>query len=84
MQSIIGKTVVIPIYDPNNSSGHGSNYHYSIVKFAAVTVLDFTANGSNSTLTIQPGLVTDSSVIRNSPISWNSAEGGVVRIYLSH
>ncbi|HEU5116666.1 MAG TPA: pilus assembly protein TadG-related protein [Isosphaeraceae bacterium] len=80
--SIIGKNVTIPIYDPNNSGGHGSNYTYSIVKFAAVTVLDFKANGSHSTLTIQPGLVTDSSLITGSASSsWT--EGGVVRVFLS-
>ena len=80
--SIVGKNVTIPIYDPINSGGQGSNYSYSIVKFAAVTVLDFNPNGSHSTITIQPGLVTDSSLITGSAgSSWT--EGGVVRIFLS-
>ena len=81
--SIVGKNVTIPIYDPNVlPRDKGSNSTYSIVSFAAVTVLDFKANGSHSTFTIQPGFVTDSSLITGPPSSsWT--EGGAGADFLS-
>jgi hypothetical protein len=82
LTSMIGQVVVVPVYDPAQSGGSGSNFVYGIVKFAAVAVLDTDFNGSDSEVYVQPALVTDSTAILGSPQpSW--ASGGIVRLRLT-
>lgn len=82
LDSLVGQTVIVPIYDPAQSGGNGSNYMYGIVQFAAMTVLHNYFNGVHSGVIVQPALVSDSTAILGSPQpSWVS--GGVVRLRLS-
>ena len=82
LTSIVGKDVTIPIYDPALSGGNGNNFQYGIVKFAAVTVLGFTAAGVHSYLLVQPAYSYDPTAIPGDPeTSWTT--GGLVRVSLT-
>lgn len=80
---LVGKDVIVPIYDPERSGGSGSTYQYAIVGFAAVTVMDFRANGIHSDLVVQPTFIEDPHMIAGDPLpSWT--DGGVVRLHLTN
>jgi hypothetical protein len=80
--SLVGKTVIVPIYDPTKITGTGSNLQYTIVNFAAVVVLNTSFNGVHSSVTVQPSLVNDPTVVPGAvQPSWSA--GGVVRLHLS-
>ena len=76
--------VIVPIYDPGQSGGHGSNYMYTIVDFAEIAVLATDYNGKRSEVIVQPVLTQtkDLTVIVGDPQeSW--AKGGVILLHLS-
>ena len=79
---LVGKTVVIPIYDPNQSGGNGSNYNYTIVAFEPVVVVDAYFYGANRGMIVQPAFIDDPTILTSSPQS-SFASGGVIRTFLS-
>jgi hypothetical protein len=54
LQTIIGKPVRIPIYDPSLSGGNGNNLMYTIVAFAPVRILKINFQGKFKYVIIQP------------------------------
>jgi hypothetical protein len=82
LTSLIGKTVMVPLYDPVNSGGNGANFVYSIVGFAPVVVLNITFQGVNTQMIVQPSLITDPfAVLGQAQSSWSA--GGIVRLQIS-
>jgi hypothetical protein len=82
LQSLVGKTVIVPIYDPARTTGTGANLQYTIVKFAAVAVLYTYFNGVHSGVIVQPVLTSDTTaVLGPAQSSWTT--GGIVRLHLS-
>ncbi len=81
LQSIIGKPVVIPIYDQNG--GNGANAWYRVIAFAGVRLMSVNFQGNPKYVIVQPALVTDSTAIVGTPqSSWTS--GGLLVLHLSH
>ncbi len=81
LQSIIGKPVVIPIYDQNG--GNGSNAWYRVIAFAGVRLLSVNFQGNPKYVIVQPALVTDSTAIPGAAqSSWTS--GGLLVLHLTH
>ena len=82
LQSLVGKVVVVAIYDPAGTTGNGSNLQYTVVKLASVVVLGTAFNGVHSSVIIQPSLLTDPTAVPGAvQSSWSA--GGVVRLHLS-
>lgn len=83
LDSLIGKTVVIPIYDPAGTTGVGNTTSYEIVRFAVVTVVDSYFYGLNRGVIVQPAVTrkTSSMVLGAPQPSWQA--GGVTRVWLT-
>ncbi len=82
LSSIIGQTVVIPLYDPLQSSGNGNNYNYTIVGFAAVRPMAVDFVGNPKLFIVQPALIDDPTAIAGAPQpDWTY--GGLIRTHLS-
>lgn len=83
LNAIIGKPVLVPIYDQNG--GNGNNAWYRVIAFQPSRVLSVNFQGSNKYVVIQPCLMDDSSVIKNPklPDGWDWSKGGVIGIFLS-
>jgi hypothetical protein len=80
LASIIGKPVVIPIYD--QSSAQGANTWFRVVDFATVRIMAVEFSGNPKYVIVQPAIVQDSTAIAGTPAtSWTS--GGLLRIFLS-
>jgi Flp pilus assembly protein TadG len=80
LQSIIGKPVMIPIYD--QSGGNGNNAWYRVIDFVAVRLLTVNFQGNPKYVIVQPALVTDPTAIRGTAqSSWKS--GGLLVLHLS-
>lgn len=80
LTSIIGKPVVIPIYD--QSGGNGNNAWYRVINFAAVRIMAVNFSGNPKFVIVQPALVNDPTAIPGPPqTSWTP--GGVTRVFLS-
>ena len=80
LQSIIGKPVMIPIYD--QSGGNGNNAWYRVIDFVAVRLLTVNFQGNPKYVIVQPALVTDPTAIRGSAqSSWKS--GGLLVLHLT-
>ncbi|SIO23916.1 Putative Tad-like Flp pilus-assembly [Singulisphaera sp. GP187] len=80
LASIIGKPVIIPIYDTNG--GNGNNAWYRVVNFQAVRVMSVNFQGNPKYVIVQPCLVTEPAAIPGVPLPGWSA-GGVIRVHLS-
>jgi Flp pilus assembly protein TadG len=79
---IVGQTRSIAIYDPAyGTGGGGANATYTIVKYAAITVLDSNFSGNPKYVIVQPALSYDPTAIPGTPQAWTS--GGVVGLHLS-
>lgn len=79
LTSIIGKPVVIPIYD--TYTGNGNNLTYHVIKFQPVRILSVNFQGNPKYVIVQPCLLTDRTAIAGSAeTSWQS--GGLVRVHL--
>lgn len=87
LDSSIGKTTVVPIYDA--SGGNGNNAYYHVVRFASVRIVAVNLSGSNKYVVVQPAISDDATAIAdtanpvssNSPNSWSS--GGMVFLRLT-
>lgn len=79
LDAIIGKPVLVPIYDLNG--GNGSNAWYRVIAFQPSRVLSVNFQGSNKYVIIQPCLLDDSNVIKGEPQAWS--KGGSIGVFLS-
>jgi Flp pilus assembly protein TadG len=80
LTSIIGKPVMIPIYD--QTGAEGSNAYYRCIAFAGVRILSVNFQGNPKFVIIQPSLINDVSAIPGSAqTSWTA--GGVIRLHLT-
>jgi hypothetical protein len=69
--SIIGKPVMIPIFDPAQTGGNGNNLVYTITAFAPVRILAVNFQGKFKYVIIQPaGLPTDITRVWGGIIDW--------------
>ena len=79
LNAIIGKPVIVPIYDQNG--GNGNNAWYRVIAFQPSRVLAVNFQGSNKYVIIQPCLIDDTNVIKGAPQDWS--KGGAVGVFLS-
>jgi Flp pilus assembly protein TadG len=79
LNAIIGKPVLVPIYDLNG--GNGNNAWYRVIAFQPSRVLSVNFQGSNKYVIIQPCLLDDSNVIKGEPQAWS--KGGSIGVFLS-
>ncbi len=80
LSGIIGKPVMMPVYD--SSGGKGNNAWYRIVMFAGVRILAVNFQGNPKYVIVQPALVNDRTAIPDKPLTtWTS--GGLIRIHLT-
>jgi hypothetical protein len=61
MAGAIGQPRMVPLF--SSVSGNGSNTYYTIVGFAAVTIVEASGNGSNISVTLQPAMVIDPTAV---------------------
>lgn len=81
LASIIGKPVVIPIYDPNLSGGNGNNAWYGVIAFQPARILSVNFQGNPKYVIIQPCLLNDQTAIAGTAQSWTS--GGLISVQLT-
>jgi Flp pilus assembly protein TadG len=81
LTSIIGRPVVVPIYDPNLSGGNGNNAWYGVIAFQPARILSVNFQGNPKYVIIQPCLTNDGTAIAGSPQSWTS--GGLISVQLT-
>ncbi len=67
LQDIIGQPRIMPLFSA--LSGNGENTTYTIVGFAAVTIVDADLTGNNKHITIQPVALPDSTAVTGSSTS---------------
>jgi len=79
LNAIIGKPVLVPIYDLNG--GNGNNAWYRVIAFQPSRVLAVNFQGSNKYVIIQPCLMDDSNVIKGDRQDWS--KGGTIGVFLS-
>jgi Flp pilus assembly protein TadG len=79
LTAIIGKPVVVPIYDING--GNGNNAWYRVIAFQPCRILSVSFQGNPKYVIIQPCLCNNQTVITGSAQSWT--KGGQVKLYLS-
>jgi hypothetical protein len=79
LTEIIGRPVVVPIYDTNG--GNGSNAWYRVVAFQPARILSVNFQGNPKYVIIQPCLTNDPTATSGSAQSWSS--GGQIEVYLS-
>jgi Flp pilus assembly protein TadG len=79
LTSIIGKPVVVPIYDTNG--GNGNNAWYRVIAFQPARILYVNFQGNPKYVIIQPCLVNDPTALAASVQAWN--QGGQIVTYLS-
>lgn len=72
LQGIIGQQRIMPLF--SQVSGTGQNATYTIVGFAAVTIMDASLTGNNKYITIQPVTVVDPTVVTGT-----SSSGSITR-----
>jgi Flp pilus assembly protein TadG len=87
LDSIIGKPVIIPIYD--QSGGNGNNAWYRVVAFQPCRIMAVSFQGNPKYVIIQPALIKDPTAIpvtnpANWPAGWSWQSGGLVRAYLTN
>lgn len=82
LDSIIGKPVIIPIYDPTYSGGDGNNATYCVTKFQAVRILNVNFQGNPKYVIIQPCLINEPTAIAGTPqAGWS--QGGLIQLHLA-
>jgi Flp pilus assembly protein TadG len=80
IDAIIGKPVVIPIYDILGMEG--TNCWFRVIEFAPVRILSDNFQANPKYVIIQPAYVRDSTAIPGSPEpGWT--QGGLIRLHLS-
>jgi Flp pilus assembly protein TadG len=79
LTSIIGKPVVVPIYD--ESGGNGNNAWYRVIAFQPARILSVNFQGNPKYVIIQPGLLNDETAIAGTAQSWTS--GGLISVQLT-
>jgi hypothetical protein len=79
LTAIIGKPVVVPIYDING--GNGNNAWYRVIAFQPARILSVSFQGNPKYVIIQPCLINDPTAIAGTAQSWT--QGGQVEVYLS-
>jgi Flp pilus assembly protein TadG len=79
LTAIIGKPVIVPIYDING--GNGNNAWYRVIAFQPARILSVNFQGNPKYVIIQPCLINDPTAIAGTAQSWT--QGGQVEVYLS-
>ena len=80
LDAIIGKPVMIPIYDING--GNGNNAWYRVIAFQGVRILSVNFQGNPKYVIVQPALVNDPTGIPGTAqSSWTS--GGLIVLHLA-
>jgi Flp pilus assembly protein TadG len=79
LNAIIGKPVLVPIYDQNG--GNGNNAWYRVIAFQPARILDVNFQGSNKYVIIQPCLMDFPAIIKGEEQAWT--RGGQVDLFLS-
>jgi len=79
LTSIIGKPVVVPIYD--ESGGNGNNAWYRVIAFQPARILSVDFQGNPKYVIIQPCLLNDETAIAGTAQSWTS--GGLISVQLT-
>jgi|SRR5579864_524121 len=85
LTSIIGKQVILPIYDI--VTPQGGNATYRVVYFQPVRIVNVNFSGSSRYVIVQPSYVLDSTAIAITdpsqlPLGWNWTQGGVIKTHL--
>jgi len=85
LTSIIGKPVVIPIYDI--VTPQGANATYRVVNFQPCRIVAVDFSGKSKFVIVQPSYVIDSTAIpitdpTQLPIGWDWTQGGVIKTRL--
>jgi hypothetical protein len=79
LTAIIGKPVVVPIYDING--GNGNNAWYRVIAFQPCRILSVSFQGNPKYVIIQPCLINDLTAVTGTAQPWT--KGGQVKLYLS-
>jgi Flp pilus assembly protein TadG len=79
LNAIIGKPVMVPIYDQNG--GNGNNAWYRVIAFQPSRILAVNFQGSNKYVIIQPCLLDDSNLTKGDAQDWS--KGGSTGVFLS-
>ena len=79
LAAIIGKPVVVPIYD--NNGGNGNNAWYRVIAFQPCRILSVNFQGNPKYVIIQPCLINDLTAVTGTAQPWT--KGGQVKLYLS-
>jgi Flp pilus assembly protein TadG len=80
LTAIMGRPVVIPIYD--NNGGNGNNAWYRVVDFAAVRIVNVDFKGNPKYVVVQPAYSFDPTIVKGeAKETWT--EGGAIGLYLS-
>jgi hypothetical protein len=79
LTAIIGKPVVVPIYDING--GNGNNAWYRVIAFQPSRIMSVNFQGNPKYVIIQPCLINDPTAVTGTAQSWT--KGGQVKLYLS-
>ncbi len=82
LESIIGKSITVPVYDSTGGTGNNAWYHVS--SFASVRVVAVSLTGNPKYVVVQPAINTDPTAIPNTggePLPWTS--GGMIILHLS-
>jgi Flp pilus assembly protein TadG len=79
LTAIIGKPVVVPVYDTNG--GNGDNAWYRVIAFQPARIMSVNFQGNPKYVIIQPCLLNDPTVLAGSVQPWT--QGGQIVTYLS-
>ncbi len=81
LASIIGKPVVLPIYD--QSGGNGNNAWYRVIAYVGVRIVDVNFGGNPKYVIVQPACVEDPTAVSDTTRTIPWTEGGIVHLHLS-
>lgn len=81
LESIIGKPVMIPVYD--QTGGNGNNAWYRVIAFAPVRLVAVNFRGNPKYVIIQPALLRDPTAIPSGSPLTGWTKGGLVRLHLT-
>ena len=79
LTAIIGRPVVVPVYDLNG--GNGNNAWYRVIAFQAARILSVNFQGNPKYVIIQPCEITDQTAVAGSSQSWT--QGGKIQLFLA-
>jgi Flp pilus assembly protein TadG len=79
LTAIIGKPVIVPIFDLHDDNGN--NCWYRVIAFQPARILAVNFQGNPKDVIIQPCLINDPTAIKGTAQSW--ASGGQIQVYLS-